>query len=154
MAPLRRQHRLPGHAAVSLLVLFGLGWGLRSGPSWACCWRESCSYGFCHTLHGPGGARPVVLTLVGAGALAINLACTLILVRYRSHGGSLTRAAFLSTRNDVLANAAVTTAGMVAARLWPFAWPDLIVGLGVVAMNAGAARKVWVAAREQHGTTA
>ncbi|MFC7556089.1 cation transporter [Pseudoroseomonas wenyumeiae] len=102
----------------------------------------------------PAAPAPVVLTLVGAGALAINLACTLILVRYHSHGGSLTRAAFLSIRNDVLANAAATTAGMVAARLWPFAWLDLIAGLGVAAMNAGAAREVWVAAREQHGTTA
>ena len=31
-------------------------------------------------------------------------------------------------------------------------WPDLVVGLGIVAMNAGAAREVWLAAREEHRT--
>jgi Co/Zn/Cd efflux system component len=29
-------------------------------------------------------------------------------------------------------------------------WPDLIVGLGIAAMNADAAREVWKAAREEH----
>ena len=31
------------------------------------------------------------------------------------------------------------------------AWPDLIVGLGIAAMNADAARDVWTAARKEHG---
>jgi len=30
------------------------------------------------------------------------------------------------------------------------AWPDLIVGLGVAALNADAAREVYQAAREEH----
>lgn len=42
----------------------------------------------------------------------MNLTCALMLARYRSHGGSLTRAAFLSARNDVLANAAIIGAGL------------------------------------------
>ena len=29
-------------------------------------------------------------------------------------------------------------------------WPDLIVGLGIAAMNADATREVWNAAREEH----
>ena len=29
-------------------------------------------------------------------------------------------------------------------------WPDLIVGLGIAAMNSDAAREVWSAAREEH----
>jgi len=29
-------------------------------------------------------------------------------------------------------------------------WPDLIVGLGIAAMNADAVREVWSAAREEH----
>jgi Co/Zn/Cd efflux system component len=37
----------------------------------------------------------------------VNLTCALMLARYRTHGGSLTRAAFLSARNDVLANVAI-----------------------------------------------
>jgi Co/Zn/Cd efflux system component len=35
-----------------------------------------------------------------------------MLARYRAHRGSLTRAAFLSTRNDVLANIAIIAAAL------------------------------------------
>jgi Co/Zn/Cd efflux system component len=76
----------------------------------------------------------------------VNLTCALMLARYRSHGGSLTRAAFLSARNDVLANAAIIGAGLVTTYT-ASAWPDLIVGLGIFFMNSDAARKVYVAAR-------
>ena len=64
--------------------------------------------------------------------------------------GSLTRAAFLSARNDALANVAIVAAGLVTALLWRSAWPDLIVGLAIGAMNADAARDVWAAARLEH----
>ena len=30
------------------------------------------------------------------------------------------------------------------------AWPDLVVGIGIGALNADAAREVWKAAREEH----
>ena len=73
-----------------------------------------------------------------------------MLARSRAHRGSLTRAAFLSARNDVLANSAIITAGLATAFLWRSAWPDLIVGLGIAAMNADAAREVWTAAKEEH----
>jgi len=72
-----------------------------------------------------------------------------MLARYRHHGGGLTRAAFLSARNDALANVAIIVAGLVTGFIWPSAWPDLIVGLGIAAMNADAAREVW----ERHGTS-
>lgn len=98
--------------------------------------------------------EPVALTLAGAGALAVNFACALMLARYRAHGGSLTRAAYLSARNDVLANIAIITAGLVTAFLWASAWPDLIVGLGIAAMNVDAAHEVWKAAREEHRAAA
>jgi Co/Zn/Cd efflux system component len=89
------------------------------------------------------------LSLTGLGALAVNLTCALMLVRFRHHSGSLTKAAFLSARNDTLANAAIIGAGLVTAYTLS-AWPDLIVGLGIAAMNADAAREVWQAAREEH----
>ena len=73
-----------------------------------------------------------------------------MLARYRRHSGSLPRAAFLAARNDALANVAIVTAGLVTAFLWRSAWPDLIVGLAIAAMNAGAARDVWGAARVEH----
>jgi Co/Zn/Cd efflux system component len=47
---------------------------------------------------------------------------------------------------------AIIAAGLVTAWLWASAWPDLIVGLGIAAMNADAAREVWHAAREEHRT--
>jgi Co/Zn/Cd efflux system component len=62
--------------------------------------------------------------------------------RYRQHSGSLTRAAFLSSRNDVLANLAIIAAGFVTA-LTRSGWPDLIVGLGIALMNADAAREIY-----------
>lgn len=93
---------------------------------------------------------PFALTLTGAGALAINMFCAFLLARYRHHSGSLTKAAFLSARNDALANVAIIAAGLVTAFLWSSAWPDLIVGLGIAAMNADAARAVWKAARDEH----
>jgi Co/Zn/Cd efflux system component len=74
------------------------------------------------------------------------------IARYRHHSGSLIRAAFLSARNDAFANIAIIAAGLVTAFLWRSGWPDLIVGLGIAAMNADAAREVWQAARDEHRT--
>ncbi|MDE2513497.1 MAG: cation transporter, partial [Alphaproteobacteria bacterium] len=62
---------------------------------------------------------------------------------------SLSRAAFLSARNDTLANVAIMLAGAVTA-LYPSIWPDLVVGLGIAALNADAARDVFAAARQEH----
>lgn len=92
---------------------------------------------------------PIPLSLAGLGALVINLSCAFILVHFRTHSGSLTRAAFLSARNDALANIAIIAAGFVTAYTFS-GWPDLIVGLGIAAINAGAAQEVWGAARDEH----
>lgn len=99
----------------------------------------------------PVPPEPFALTLTGLGALAVNISCALMLTRFRHHSGSLTKAAFLSARNDALANVAIILAGLVTAYTLS-AWPDLIVGLGIAAMNADAAREVWQAAREEHRT--
>jgi Co/Zn/Cd efflux system component len=48
--------------------------------------------------------------LAGLRALAVNVTCGFMLVGYRHHGGSLTRAAFPSARNDALANIAIIAA--------------------------------------------
>lgn len=93
----------------------------------------------------------VPLTLTGSGALIVNLSCALILARVRHAGGSLSRAAFLSARNDVLANVAIIGAGALTL-LWPSAWPDLLVGLGILALNFDAAREVYIAARREQRT--
>jgi Co/Zn/Cd efflux system component len=69
-------------------------------------------------------------------------------VRFRTQSGSLTRAAFLSARNDVLANIAIIAAGLVTAATVSL-WPDLVVGLGIFLMNLDAAREVYTAARRE-----
>jgi Co/Zn/Cd efflux system component len=144
-------------ASVNLLIVLGLGWSLRQRaqlgmalagillvPGLATLWTAW------EKFMAPVPPEPVALTLAGAGAMLVNFACALMLARYRAHGGSLTRAAFLSARNDVLANIAIIAAGVVTAYLWASAWPDLIVGLAIAAMNTDAAREVWEAAREEH----
>jgi Co/Zn/Cd efflux system component len=95
----------------------------------------------------PPAALP--LSLTGAGALAINLSCALMLARFRTHAGSLTRAAFLSARNDTVSNVALIAAGLLTAYTRS-AWPDLIVGFGIAMLNIDAAREVWRAAHEEH----
>ena len=91
------------------------------------------------------------LSLAGLGALAINLYCAFRLARFRAHRGSLTRAAFLSARNDALANVAIIAAGAITT-VTLSALPDLIVGLGILVLNFDAARQVYLAARDERRT--
>ena len=143
-------------ASINLLILAALGWGPRMRarvgmvlaaiilvPGLATLWTAWDKFWV------PVAPDPVSLSLTGAGALAVNLTCAFLLTRYRHHGGSLTKAAFLSARNDAIANVAIVGAGLVTA-VTLSAWPDLIVGLGIAAMNADAAREVWEAARDEH----
>ncbi|MCX8252391.1 Cobalt transporter [Beijerinckiaceae bacterium RH AL1] len=92
--------------------------------------------------------QPVALGLAGLGALVVNAACAWLLAAQRAEGGSLVRAAFLSARNDVLANIAIIAAApLTAATRSP--WPDLVVGLAIAALNASAAWEVFEAARDE-----
>jgi Co/Zn/Cd efflux system component len=93
----------------------------------------------------------VPLSVTALGALAVNFSCALMLARVRHMGGSLSRAAFLSARNDVLANLAIVAAGGVTL-LWASAWPDLLVGAGILLMNLDAAREVYLTARREQRT--
>lgn len=101
----------------------------------------------------PVAPEPWLLSGVGFGAFLVNFGCAALLVRYRYHHGSLTRAAFLSARNDVWANAAIIAAAFVTFR-WRSGWPDLVVGLGIAAINSDAALKVWRAARRESTSAA
>jgi len=143
-------------AAVNLLILTGLGWsaanrgrlgamlaGILLIPSLATLWVAWQKFNM------PVAPAPIPLSLTGAGAFVINLTCAYTLSRYRHHSGSLTRAAFLSARNDVLANIAIVAAGLITGLVWRSAWPDLIVGAGIAIMNADAAREVWEAAKAE-----
>ena len=142
-------------ASINLLILLALAWTPRAQaragmalaaiilvPGLATLWMAWAKFWT------PLAPEPLALTLTGAGALAVNLSCALILTRHRAAKGSLTRAAFLSARNDAFANAAIIAAGLVTA-LTVSAWPDLIVGLAIAAINADAAREVWQSARSE-----
>lgn len=61
----------------------------------------------------------------------------------------MTKADCLSARNNILANITIVGAGLVTVYTHP-AWPDLIVGLGIALMNAGAAKEVYETARQEH----
>ncbi len=88
------------------------------------------------------------LALAALGAMTINLTCAYMLGRVKQAGGSLSRAAFLSARNDVIANIAMLGAGGLTL-IWHSAWPDLAVGLSILAMNLDAAREVYTVARAE-----
>ncbi len=142
-------------ASINLLILLALGWAVRARARLAMALAGLMlvpAGAFLWTLWGkfraPEVPEAAALTLVGAGALAVNLTAALILARHRRHSGSLTRAAFLSARNDAAANVAIVGAGAATA-VWPSVWPDVVVGLGIAAMNLDAAGDVWRAARRE-----
>ena len=148
-------------ASVNLLILIALGWSARRRaqigmalaaillvPGLATLWTAWEKFAE------PIAPEPVALTIAGIGALVVNLTCAMMLARHRHHSGSLTKAAFLSARNDAFANVAIIAAGLVTAGFWRSAWPDLIVGLAIALMNAGAAREVWQAARNERRASA
>lgn len=143
--------------SINLLIALALGWTPRNRarlaillagfilvPGLATLWTAWQKFNL------PIAPEPFALSVTGLGALAVNLTCALILTNYRHHSGSLTRAAFLSARNDAFANVAIIAAGLLTAFIWHTAWPDLIVGLAIAALNADAAKEVWEAAREEH----
>jgi Co/Zn/Cd efflux system component len=142
-------------ASINLLIAMALGWSplnrARVGmvlaailfvPVLATLWTAWQKFSV------PVPPAPVPLSLTGAGALAVNLACAFLLARFRHHAGSLTRAVFLSARNDAYANVAIIAAGLVTAATLSV-WPDLVVGLGIALLNADASRQVLAAARKE-----
>lgn len=141
--------------AVNLLIVVALGWSPRRrgqvgavlaalllAPAIATLWMAWRKF------MAPAPPEPFALSLTGLGALVVNVSCAFLLAAHRRHHGSLSRAAFLSARNDAIANIAIIAAGLVTIVVRN-AWPDLIVGLAIAALNADAAREVFEAAREE-----
>ena len=146
-------------ASVNALILVALGWSARRRgavgvllamilllPGLATVWTAWQKFLL------PVAPAPVPLSVTALGALAVNFSCALMLARVRHVGGSLSRAAFLSARNDVLANLLIIAAGGLTL-LWASAWPDLLVGLGIFLMNLDAAREVYATARREQRIT-
>ncbi|WP_363331278.1 cation transporter [Microbacterium sp. SCN 69-37] len=144
---MRRRSRALSHPASALLA--------------RCSWTRACDgRGGAAAVSGPAVAKafdpvpppPGALTITAIGALLVNLTAAFLLVRHRHHRGSLTKAAWLSARNDALANLAIIAVGILT--FW-FAtgWLDIIVGAGIGLLNADAARAVWMAARAETDPT-
>ena len=142
-------------ACVNFLILMALSWSLRARarvgmilaglllwPALATLWMAW------QKLQALTPPDPILLSVTGLGALAVNITCAYLLARYRHDRGSLTKAAFLSARNDAYANITIIIAGILTfATHSP--WPDMFVGLVIGAMNFGAAKEVWYAARSE-----
>ncbi len=145
-------------ASVNLLILVALGWSARSRARVGMVLAGLLLIPFLATLltvwrqiNHPIAPEPLTMSVTGLGALAVNLTCAFVLVRFRKSEGSLSKAAFLSARNDAFANIGIIGAGAVTLAA-PSIWPDLIVGLVIGALNLGAAHEVWEAARKEHAT--
>lgn len=142
-------------SCVNLLILLALGWSLKARaklgmvlaglllwPGIATLWMAWEKF---NTLTPP---EPLLLSLTGLGALVVNVTCAMMLTRFRHSSGSLTKAAFLSARNDAVANLGIIGAGLLTL-LIPSGWPDLIIGLAIAALNIGAAHEVWETSRKE-----
>ncbi|WP_245851828.1 cation transporter [Mobilicoccus massiliensis] len=141
--------------AVNLLIFVALGWPLARRalagrvmaaiilvPSVAAAWMAF--------VRAQNPEPPDVLSLVvtAGGAMLVNAICALVLSRIRAHGGSLTAAAFLSARNDVLVNLTIIAMAFVTA--WTASgWPDIVLGIVILVLNATAAKEVWEVATEE-----
>ncbi|TFF14436.1 cation transporter [Pseudomonas sp. BCA14] len=92
-------------AAINFLIFGALGWSLRNRarigmvlagvlliPALALFWTAWQKF------NAPTPPDPWVLSITGLGALTINVSCAFLLVKFRHHSGSLSRAAFLSAR--------------------------------------------------------
>ncbi len=142
-------------AAVNLLILLALGWSLRARstvgkalavlilvPAAAAVWEAVGK------VADPVAPAVGPLVLTASGAVVVNGVCALLLLRVRRHGGSLTTAAWLTARNDVLINLAIIAVGGLTA--WTGSgWPDIVLGVGIVLLSVTAAREVWEVAEEE-----
>ncbi|GKS70409.1 cobalt transporter [Nitrosomonas sp. PY1] len=141
--------------AVNLLIFVAFGWSLKMRsfvgmflalilliPAVFMLWMAWQKFNL------PIAPDPWILSVTGLGALVVNLGCAFLLARFRNHNDSLTRAAFLSARNDALANIAIILAGFVTL-YWYSGWPDLITGIGIAVLNADAAKSVWDTAQQE-----
>jgi Co/Zn/Cd efflux system component len=141
--------------AVNLLILIALGWPLTKraatgkamaliilGPACVAAWQASGRFS---DPRAPD-VRPVVLASLGA--MVINGTSAWLLASVRHHGGSLSRAAFLSARNDVLVNTAIIVMALITMATTS-GWPDLILGSIIIVLALRAAHEVWEVSEEE-----
>lgn len=143
-------------AAVNLLIFVALGFSLRHRsllgkamavlillPALAAAWTAVVKAG------DPTPPDVTALVVTAGGAILVNGICALLLARVRHSGGSLTTAAFLAARNDVLINLLIIVMGLITAATRT-GWPDLVLGVVIIALNLTAAKEVWEVAEEEN----
>ena len=142
--------------AVNLLIFVALGFTLRwrsvMGKVMAviiCVPAVAAAVSLILKAGNPEPPDPLSLTVTAGGAVLVNLACALILARFRDHGGSMTTAAFLAARNDVLVNVAIIVMGLITAATLS-GWPDIVLGAIIIVLNVSAAKEVWEAAENEN----
>ena len=143
-------------ASVNILIFLSF--------SLAVIWRARLSYIFAFLLLLPGCSflynalqqisNPITpngdgMSIVGLGALCVNIYCAIILNKFKEMKGGLAKAAYFSARNDAIANVLIIIAGIVTF-FWLSAIPDLIVGSMIFLMNADSARAILKAANREH----
>ena len=94
----------------------------------------------------PPEVLPVVLASLGA--VVVNAVSAWLLVRVRHQGGSLSRAAYLSARNDVMVNLAIIAMAVVTLGT-ASGWPDLLLGCLIIGLALHAAWEVWEVSEEE-----
>lgn len=142
--------------AVNLLIFLALGWplarralagkvmaGIILVPAIAAAWAAFAK------AADPTPPDVTSLVVTAGGAVVVNGVCAWLLSRIRHHGGSMTTAAFLTARNDVLVNLAIIAMG-VLTWLTGSGWPDIVLGAVIVLVNVSAAKEVWEVATEEH----
>ena len=141
--------------AVNLLIFTALGWPLARraalgkamaliilGPAAVAAWEAV------QRFSGPVAPDVVPVVLASLGAIVVNGTSAWLLAGVRHRGGSLSRAAFLSARNDVLVNVAIIV--MAGLTLWTASgWPDLILGCAIIGLALHAAYEVWEVSEEE-----
>lgn len=141
--------------AINVLIFAAVGWPLARrammgkmmaliilGPAAVAGWKAIQQFS------DPVAPKVVPLVLASLGAIAINGTSAWLLARVRHRGGSLSRAAFLSARNDVLVNVAII--GMAVVTAWTQSgWPDLILGCFIILLALHAAYEVWEVSEEE-----
>ena len=143
-------------ASVNILIFLSF--------SLAVIWRARLSYIFAFLLLLPGCSflynalqqisNPITpsgegMSIVGLGALCVNIYCAIILNKFKEIKGGLAKAAYFSARNDAIANVLIIIAGIVTL-FWLSAIPDLIVGSMIFLMNADSARAILKATNREH----
>ena len=142
-------------AAINLLIFIALGWPLARravmgkamalvilGPAAVAGWQAIPRF------TDPLAPDLVPVVLASLGAIAINGSSAWLLSGVSRHGGSLSRAAFLSARNDVLVNVAVI--GMAVVTLWTNSGrPDLILGCCIIVLALHASYEVWEVSEDE-----